>query len=112
MGIAEELLYDAVLCVLVLAGALHVLAAAGHFPREHRAAALRSKLGTAMLFASLLVMAVSILSGIIAAFRLIAWPVGNRRSAGQAFPNSENSRPSTSGRSPLFTSPNRRRRKP
>ena len=72
----KALLYTAALVVLVLAGALHVLAAAGHFPREHRDASLGSKLGSETLFCSLTIMAVCVLSGTIAAFRLIDWPVG------------------------------------
>jgi hypothetical protein len=74
MSGSDRLLELAVLVALVLAGALHVLAAAGHFPGEHRADALNSKLGRAVLFGSMAVMAVCLSAGIIAALRLIAWP--------------------------------------
>src|SRR5271166_5053207 len=58
---------------LVLAGALHLLAASGHFPREHRDVQLRSALGRFVLFGSIAVTSVCVPAGTVAAFRLIPW---------------------------------------
>jgi hypothetical protein len=58
---------------LLLALSLQVLAASGHFPREHRAPALASKLGSAILYGSLALVALCLLAGLVGAWRLIPW---------------------------------------
>jgi ABC-type phosphate transport system permease subunit len=52
---------------------LHGLSASGHFPREHRAPALRSPLGTVILHGTILIALTSLIAGLWAAWRLIPW---------------------------------------
>lgn len=59
--------------MLVLALSLHGLAAAGHFPRERRSPALRSTLGTLILFGSLTIALVCLAAGLTAAWQRIPW---------------------------------------
>lgn len=59
--------------MLVLTLSLHGLAAAGHFPRERRMPALRSFAGTLILFGSLMIAAVCLAAGLIAAWVRIPW---------------------------------------
>ena len=58
---------------LLLALSLHVLAASGHFPREHRAPALASSIGLTILYGSLALAALCLLAGLVSAWRLIPW---------------------------------------
>jgi len=58
---------------LLLALALHALAASGHFPRQHRAAALASGSGPLILFGSIALAVVCVLVALAAAWRLIPW---------------------------------------
>jgi hypothetical protein len=59
--------------LLMAAVSLHGLAASGQFPREHRAAALRSAAGAAILFGSIAVAALSLLAGLFFALQTIPW---------------------------------------
>jgi hypothetical protein len=59
---------------LLLSAALTALAASGHFPPEHRAASLRSRVGHAILFGACLVSAVSLAVGIAVAWLVLPWP--------------------------------------
>jgi len=59
--------------LLMLMLSLHGLAASGHFPREHRTAAPRSPLGTAILYGTILIALLSLIAGLVAAWRLIPW---------------------------------------
>jgi hypothetical protein len=59
--------------LLMAAVSLHGLAASGQFPREHRAAALRSAAGAATLFGSIAVAALSLLAGLFFALQTIPW---------------------------------------
>lgn len=59
---------------LLLALALHALAASGHFPREHRAPTLTTGNGPLVLFGSIAVVALCLLAGIAAVGWLIPWP--------------------------------------
>jgi hypothetical protein len=59
--------------LLIFVLSLHGLAASGHFPREHRAAALRSPLGVAILHGTILVALSALIAGLWAAWRLIPW---------------------------------------
>jgi hypothetical protein len=59
--------------LLILMLSLHGLSATGHFPREHRAAALRSPLGTVILHGTILIALTSLIAGLWAAWRLIPW---------------------------------------
>src|SRR5262249_2232104 len=61
--------------VLLLAAALCGLAASGHFPREHRSAALRSTAGTFILLGSMALAAVCVAIGIALVWRNVPWPV-------------------------------------
>lgn len=61
------------LMMLVLALSLHGLAAAGHFPRKHRAPALRSFAGTLILFGSLTIAAICLAAALTAAWQRIPW---------------------------------------
>jgi hypothetical protein len=58
---------------LVLALSLHGLAASGQFPREHRAAALRSPPGAMILFGSIAVALICLVAGVGGAWRLLPW---------------------------------------
>jgi len=59
--------------LLMLMLSLHALSASGHFPREHRAAALRSLLGVVILHGTILVGLAALIAGLWAAWRLIPW---------------------------------------
>jgi hypothetical protein len=59
--------------LLMLVLSLHALSASGHFPREHRAAALRSLLGVVILHGTILVGLTALIAGLWAAWRLIPW---------------------------------------
>jgi len=75
---ARMLTIDAILplvlfTLLMLMLSLHALSASGHFPREHRAAALRSLLGVVILHGTILVALTALIAGLWAAWRLIPW---------------------------------------
>ena len=59
--------------LLTLMLGLHGLSASGHFPREHRTAALRSLLGVVILHGTILVGLTALIAGLWAAWRLIPW---------------------------------------
>jgi hypothetical protein len=59
------ILFTALLLVL----SLHMLAASGQFPREHRAPALASAVGGIILYGTIVVA----ITGLAAAWRLIPW---------------------------------------
>jgi hypothetical protein len=58
---------------LLLTQSLLVLAASGHFPREHRAPSLASGVGTIVLHGSVALAILCLLVGLGAAWRLIPW---------------------------------------
>jgi hypothetical protein len=58
---------------LVLSAALTALAASGHFPSEHRAPPLRSRVGRAILFGACAVSALALLVGAAAAWVVLPW---------------------------------------
>lgn len=58
---------------LVLTLSLHGLAAAGHFPRERRALALRSSVGMLILFGSLTIAPICLAVGLAVAWERIPW---------------------------------------
>jgi hypothetical protein len=62
-----------VFMVLLLATALCVLAASGHFPAQHRGVALRSRAGTCILFGSLAGSALALASGVLLVRRVVPW---------------------------------------
>src|SRR5690242_7724955 len=62
-----------VFTLLIFVLSLHGLSASGHFPREHRAAVLRSPLGVVILYGSILVALTALIAGLWAAWRLIPW---------------------------------------
>ena len=59
--------------MLMLMLSLHGLSASGHFPREHRAAALNSPLGAIILHGTILIALTSLIVGLWATWRLIPW---------------------------------------
>jgi hypothetical protein len=59
--------------IVVLAVCLGGLAASGHFPREHREPVLRSAAGSAILYGSIAVAALSLAFAVSAAWRSIPW---------------------------------------
>ena len=59
--------------LLMFVLSLHGLSASGHFPREHRAAVLRSLLGVVILHGTILVALTALIAGLWAAWRLIPW---------------------------------------
>jgi hypothetical protein len=63
----------ALLMALLLALSLLGLAASGHFPAEHRAAALRSVAGRIVLYGSIAAGAVCLVAGLALAWHLIPW---------------------------------------
>jgi hypothetical protein len=66
--------FDLLLFTTLLAAAsLYGLAASGQFPREHRAEALRSAAGAAILFGSMVVMLLALLAGFFFAWQTIPW---------------------------------------
>ena len=58
---------------IVLFVSLHALAASGQFPREHRAPVLVSGIGAIVLYGSIAVAFISLLTALFAAWRLIPW---------------------------------------
>ena len=65
-----------VILALLLAFALHGLAASGHFPKSHREPALASRGGAILLYGSIAVAALSLVMGIIAVWRRVPWYAG------------------------------------
>jgi hypothetical protein len=63
----------ALLMVLVLCCSMYALAASGHFPKEHRSAALRAGAGPLVLFGSLLLSLLSLAAGLVLGARMIPW---------------------------------------
>jgi hypothetical protein len=63
----------ALLMVLVLSFSMHGLAASGHFPKEHRSAALSAGAGPLVLFGSLLLSLLSLTTGLVLGARMIPW---------------------------------------
>jgi hypothetical protein len=63
----------AIFMALLLALALHGLSVSGHFPREHRAPALASGLGRAILYGAIAVALVCLAVAIVGAWLLIPW---------------------------------------
>jgi len=57
----------------LLAITLHALSASGQFPREHRAPALASRAGAALLYGTIAIAGISLLVALVAAWRLIPW---------------------------------------
>jgi hypothetical protein len=58
---------------LLLALSLGGLAASGHFPREHRAPALASSVGSIVLFGSIAVGIACLIVGIVHAWSVLPW---------------------------------------
>jgi hypothetical protein len=52
---------------------LHLLAASGQFPREHRSPSLTSALGALILYGTIAVAFTSLLAAIFAAWKMIPW---------------------------------------
>jgi hypothetical protein len=63
----------ALFTALLLFVSLHVLAASGQFPRDHRAPALMSRAGAIVLYGTIAVAVISLLAAFFAAWRLIPW---------------------------------------
>jgi len=61
------------LMLLVLSFSMHGLAASGHFPKEHRPAALSTGAGRLVLFGSLLLSLLSLAAGLVLGARTIPW---------------------------------------
>ena len=72
----DALLAIALMMALLLAFLLQALAASGHFPKEHRAPALTSITGAIVLYGSTAISALSLVIGILAAWRSIPWYAG------------------------------------
>jgi hypothetical protein len=75
---ARMLTTDAILplvlfTLLMLMLSLHGLSASGHFPREHRAAALRSLLGVVILHGTIVIALAALIAGLWSAWRLVPW---------------------------------------
>ena len=58
---------------LVLAASLCGLAASGHFPREHRSPALKSRMGEFILIGSLVIAMLCLGVGVAVAWRTVPW---------------------------------------
>jgi hypothetical protein len=69
----EALVPLVLLTTLLLAFALHALAASGQFPREHRTPALTSGLGAIVLYGTIAVTMTSLMAALWAAWRLVPW---------------------------------------
>jgi hypothetical protein len=69
----EAILPLVLFMALLLAVALCALAASGHFPREHRAPALRSGTGPSILFGSLALSMLCLAVGVVLVWRVIPW---------------------------------------
>lgn len=63
----------ALFTTLLLFVSLHALAASGQFPREHRAPSLMSGGGAIVLYGTIAVALISLLTALFAAWRLIPW---------------------------------------
>ena len=63
----------AIFIPLLLALALHGLSASGHFPRAHRAPALTSGRGRAILYGSIAAALICLAAAIVGALRSIPW---------------------------------------
>lgn len=68
-AVVPLLLFVALLLVL----SLQVLAVSGHFPPEHRQAAFASTSGLLVLYGTMVMAALCLLTGLAAAWRLIPW---------------------------------------
>lgn len=64
------------LVALLLSTTLCVLAASGHFPREHRSPALQSDVGALVLFGSLAISLLSLAVGLVLAWPIVPWYAG------------------------------------
>ena len=69
----DAMLALALLMALVLLFSMHGLAASGHFPKQHRSAALRAGAGPLVLFGSLLLSLLSLAAGLVLGARMIPW---------------------------------------
>lgn len=69
----DAMLPLALFMTLMLACSMHGLAASGHFPKEHRSAALSAGAGPLVLFGSLLASLLSLGAGLVLAARMIPW---------------------------------------
>jgi hypothetical protein len=69
----EALIPVVLLTALLLAFALHALAASGQFPREHRTSVLASGLGVVVLYGTIAVAMTSLMAALLAAWRLVPW---------------------------------------
>src|ERR1700674_3447777 len=69
----DAMLPLALLMALVLFFSMHGLAASGHFPKQHRSAALRAGAGPLVLFGSLLLSLLSLAAGLVLGARMITW---------------------------------------
>lgn len=58
---------------LLLGASLCALAASGHFPAEHRGKTLRSPLGTLILFGSLALSLLCLLTGLVLIWHVVPW---------------------------------------
>jgi hypothetical protein len=58
---------------LILAAALHGLAASGHFPDRSKSPAFASAVGAIILFGSIALVLLALAGGIMAALRLVPW---------------------------------------
>ena len=70
---AASIIPLALFAALLLALALHGLAASGQFPREHRAPALATGMGPFVLYGSIAVAILCLLAGFVSAWRMIPW---------------------------------------
>jgi hypothetical protein len=59
--------------LLLLSASLYGLAASGHFPAEHRAAALRTGVGRIVLFGSLPLCLFCLVGGVALVWRTVPW---------------------------------------
>src|SRR6185369_5184501 len=69
----ETLIPLTLFTALLLVLSLHILAASGQFPREHRAPALASGVGGIVLYGTIAVTITSLVVALLAAWRLIPW---------------------------------------
>lgn len=58
---------------LILAAALHLLAASGQFPAEHRSGSLREGTGPVILFGTMLLVLLCVFGGIAAVWQRVPW---------------------------------------
>ncbi|HLL26637.1 MAG TPA: hypothetical protein VKT73_03165 [Xanthobacteraceae bacterium] len=59
--------------LLLAAVSLYGLAASGQFPREHRAAEFRARVGAAILFGSIAITVLALFEGLLFASQTIPW---------------------------------------